>query len=438
MKTKLIFALSLAIIAISTVISCKKDDSPTLPTLTTTELTEITDTSATTGGSIASNGGSDIISSGVCWSTSENPTITDNITAENAVSGDFISKIKGLKGGVNYYVRAYATNSIGTGYGQSVSLTTIIKNQSLSYGASYADDIYYSLKNGVISTVPRATWDIAFSVYSMSSSIIINESNSITLKAFPNAWTWASTIDTAGFSTWLSLRNSDTSWETGAFNANATGHPNYGWGIYNPVSHNIVNAEGGKLYIIKFADKSCKKVWVEIKYSSLQKYSFRFANLDGSNEHVISNLDVSTSNANFVYYSLQSNTRLDREPDTKTWDLLFTRWEDLDGTTPYIVAGVLQNYIAKGGAPGSIQDLGVKAIEITTSDPSTISYTDGQFSTNINTIGWKWKTQSAGVFSVPTNKYYIVKDKAGRIYQIQFLTFSGGSTGNFSFNIKQL
>lgn len=437
MKRKLLFSLSIALIALSTVTSCKKEVDSTLPTITTTALSEITDTSATTGGSITNNGGSDITSSGVCWSTSENPTINNSTTIENAVSGDFISKIKGLKGGVNYYVRAYATNSVGTGYGNSVTLTTIVKNQSLSYGAAYANDVYYSLKNGVISTVPRATWDLAFSVYSMSSSIIINESTGVLLKAFPNSWTWASTTDTTGFVNWTSLRNSDTSWETGAFNANATGYPNYGWGIYNPVSHNIENAEGGKLYIIKFADKSCKKVWIETKLSSLQKYSFRFANLDGSNEHVISSLDLSASKANFVYYSLQNNTRLDREPDTKTWDLLFTRWEDIDNATPYMVAGVLQNYIAKGGAPGAIQDLGVKAIDFTTTDPSTISYTDGQFSTNINTIGWKWKTFNNG-WSVPTNKYYIVKDKAGRIYQIQFLTFGGSGTGNFSFNIKQL
>ncbi len=317
------------------------------------------------------------------------------------------------------------------------TISKVNRDEALSLGASYTNDIYYSLKNGVVSTVPRATWDIAFSVYSMSSSIIINESNGITLKAFPNAWTWASTTDTTGFHGWLSLRNSDTSWETGAFNADATGHPNYGWGIYNSVSHNIVNAEGEKLYIIKFTNGSCKKVWIETKYSSLQKYSFRFADLDGSNEHPVSNMDVSNSNANFVYYSLQSNTRLDREPDTKTWDLLFTRWEDLDGITPYMVTGVLQNYIAKGGAPGSTNDLGVKAIDFTIVDPANISYTDDQFSANINTIGWKWKT-FAGTWTVPTNKYYIVKDKAGRIYQIQFLTFGGSSTGNFSFNIKQL
>ena len=315
------------------------------------------------------------------------------------------------------------------------SPSKIDKTEVITFGPGYTNDLYYSLSNGLVSEVPRATWDIAFSVYTMSSSIIINESTGIILKAYPNAWTWTGAIDTTGFHTWTSLRNSNTSWEDGAFNANATGYPNYGWGTYNSISHNIENAEGNKLYIIKLANGGFKKIWVEIKYSSLQKYTFRYADLNGENPQVISMMDVSNSKANFVYYSLQNNLRLDREPDATTWDLLFTRWEDIDGTTPYMVAGVLQNYIDRGY--GSPKDIGVKAIDITIADPANITYTDGDFSTDINTIGWDWKTY-AGSWSVPTDKFFIIKDKAGKIYQIQFLTFDGSSTGNFSFNIKGL
>jgi hypothetical protein len=202
----------------------------------------------------------------------------------------------------------------------------IDKSETISLGASYVNDVYYSLGNGVIDEVPRANWDIAFSVSTRSSSIIINESTDIILKAYPNTWTWATDIsDTTGFHTWTSLRNADTDWEIGAFNANATGHPNYGWGIYNTVNHNIENAEGGSLYIMKFADGTMKKIWIETKYSAIQKYSFRYADLNGDNEQTISNMDISNSKANYVYYSLQDNLRLDREPDATTWDLLFTK-----------------------------------------------------------------------------------------------------------------
>lgn len=304
----------------------------------------------------------------------------------------------------------------------------IDKSETISLGASYVNDVYYSLSNGVIDEVPRANWDIAFSVSTRSSSIIINESTDIILKAYPNTWTWATDIsDTTGFHTWTSLRNADTDWEIGAFNANATGHPNYGWGIYNTVNHNIENAEGGSLYIMKFADGTMKKIWIETKYSAIQKYSFRYADLNGDNEQTISNMDISNSKANYVYYSLQDNLRLDREPDATTWDLLFTKWEDLDGTTPYVVTGVLQN-------------IGVTAIDFTTEDPFTITYSDEQFSTNINTIGWDWKSinMSTYVWTIPTDRFFIVRAKDDKIYRINFTDFTGSSTGNISFKVTEL
>ncbi len=423
MRTRLLFISLFSLVVFFTMVSCKKDDSASKPVLTTTELTNITKTSAKTGGTITSSGGSDITARGICYSTLAEPTIDDSTAIDISGLNTFASNITGLTEGKTYYFRAYATNGVGTSYGQSVVFGTV--KQSLSYGAAYINDIYYSLKNGVISTEPRAIWDIAFSVSTRSSSIIINESTGTTLKAFPSTWTWTSTIDTTGFHSWVSLRNSDTDWEIGAFNANASGHPNYGWGIYNSINHNIENTEGGALYIIKLADGSCKKIWIETKYSSLQKYSFRFANLDGSNEKIVSNMDISNSKANYVYYSLPNNTRLDREPDATTWDLLFTKW--VDNGISYPVTGVFQN-------------IGVKAINLTVSDPSTITYLDSDFLTNINTVGSSWKVNDpiTRLYTIPSDKYYIVKDKTGRIYQIHFLTFSGSTLGDFSFNIKQL
>jgi hypothetical protein len=95
-----------------------------IPVVTTNTVTNITQTSATSGGNVTSNGGSTVTARGVCWSTSHNPLITGNHTSDGSGTGSFVSNITGLTGGTLYYVRAYATNSTGTGYGNEVSFTT--------------------------------------------------------------------------------------------------------------------------------------------------------------------------------------------------------------------------------------------------------------------------------------------------------------------------
>jgi uncharacterized protein (TIGR02145 family) len=98
---------------------------PTLPTLTTTEVTLITATSAVSGGTIDNGGGGQITSQGLCWGTTANPTISDSKTNDGLLDLDyFTSNLAHLNPGTTYYVRAYATNSAGTGYGDQVSFTT--------------------------------------------------------------------------------------------------------------------------------------------------------------------------------------------------------------------------------------------------------------------------------------------------------------------------
>ncbi len=111
--------------------SCQKEVSPdnilaTLPTLTTTSATSITNVTAASGGNITDDGGAAITARGVCWSTSVNPTIAlSTKTTDGTGSGAFASNITGLTATTVYYVRAYATNSEGTAYGNEISFTTI-------------------------------------------------------------------------------------------------------------------------------------------------------------------------------------------------------------------------------------------------------------------------------------------------------------------------
>ncbi|MEI7897688.1 MAG: FISUMP domain-containing protein [bacterium] len=105
---------------------CLQDSpSPTLPTVTTTTISNIAQTTATSGGNITSDGGASVTLRGICWSTSSNPTITNSHTTDGSGTGIFISYLTGLTPNTPYYVRAYATNSVGTAYGNEVSCMTL-------------------------------------------------------------------------------------------------------------------------------------------------------------------------------------------------------------------------------------------------------------------------------------------------------------------------
>ncbi len=104
---------------------CLKDDqAPSLPTVNTEDVSGITANTATAGGIVVSDGGSQVTARGVCWSTNQSPTLNDDFTTDGSGTGTFVSNLSGLSPSTTYYVRAYATNSVGTAYGNQVSFTT--------------------------------------------------------------------------------------------------------------------------------------------------------------------------------------------------------------------------------------------------------------------------------------------------------------------------
>jgi len=115
-------AVSLLII-IALVYGCKKK--PDMPTLTTTAISSITTTTAASGGNVTSDGGAEVTARGVCWGTSTKPLVTGATkTSDSKGIGSFTSSITGLTPSTMYYVRAYATNSEGTAYGNELSFTS--------------------------------------------------------------------------------------------------------------------------------------------------------------------------------------------------------------------------------------------------------------------------------------------------------------------------
>jgi len=95
-----------------------------LPTITTTNVTLVTPTTAQSGGNITSDGNTTITERGICYSTTTSPTIANSKLVAAGTLGIFTSNLTDLTAGTTYYLRAYATNSIGTAYGSEISFTT--------------------------------------------------------------------------------------------------------------------------------------------------------------------------------------------------------------------------------------------------------------------------------------------------------------------------
>jgi hypothetical protein len=140
--------------------------------ITTTEASAITTSSAISGGTFTNPPGNPILAKGVVWSTSQNPTVSlATKTMDGTSSGDFNSSITGLSLGFTYFVRAYVTNSLGTSYGNTITvrpaslpsitttaLTNITLNSAVCGGGSITNGGSGILEKGVVwSTNPNPT-----------------------------------------------------------------------------------------------------------------------------------------------------------------------------------------------------------------------------------------------------------------------------------------
>ena len=130
MKKKLVSII--CIVSLIHILGCSSssnDDNPTnnqpqLATIQTAIISNITTVSAISGGSISSDGNSPITEKGICWNTSPNPTITNSHTSDGTGTNSFVSNLTPLSENTTYYVRAYATNGVGTSYGNELSFTS--------------------------------------------------------------------------------------------------------------------------------------------------------------------------------------------------------------------------------------------------------------------------------------------------------------------------
>ena len=107
-----------------------------LPEVSTGDVSAITTASATVGGNFLNDGGATMRQCGICWGTNENPTINNNVVlVEELTTGEYALELTSLVPGTTYHARAFATNNVGTTYGEDVSFTTLEEPSAFPNGA---------------------------------------------------------------------------------------------------------------------------------------------------------------------------------------------------------------------------------------------------------------------------------------------------------------
>jgi len=315
--------------------------------------------------------------------------------------------------------------SIFTGSAQTITDTVSVGSPSGS-GINYPNQVWYSLPNDMLGYRERNEWDIAFDMKSITSGVMINSAGGVMLWKYPKgnlSGGWAM-IDTFGMSaSWTPRYNSDTAWALSAIGRYADpGNPNnLDWGTYNSTTHTV---NGDSLYIIKLANGQYKKFAIESLIGGV--FTFKYANLDGTSAQTQTLSKVAYPGKNFAYFNLATNTAQDREPLAENWDLLFTQYTTFL-PAPYGVTGVLLNR-------------GVKAVKVSgLPDVATNTNYSGQtFSSQINTIGYNWKSFNGSAYVIKDSQLYFVKRVNGDIWKLVFTGFGGAATGDFMFSKEKL
>ncbi len=297
-------------------------------------------------------------------------------------------------------------------------------------GANYADEVYYGFETGSVQTVSRSAWDIAFSTDQMEINILANNGNGIELYTYPNGDIndFGNALDISAVDTWPKMYNSIDSVNEGAFlnNIDPGNSLDFGWGIYNSVNHHI---DVDSIFIIKLSSGTYKQLAIVVKDAVANQWTFKYADIDGTNV-VTETFDADDySTMNFIHYSIENGSFVSQEPNKNTWQLLFTRYYDYN--IPYMVSGVL----SKGNvAVQEVRQTGLNQATYNTFD-------ENLFSKSISTIGSDWKSFNMGTYTydiIDTVVYFVRELPDGAIWKLYFTGFGGSATGQYTFIQEKL
>ena len=296
-------------------------------------------------------------------------------------------------------------------------------------GPGYANQVFYKFSTNTQTSVPKTSWDLAFENVEGQQAlgtIRINDGRGITAYEASSTPADYATIDVTAQTGWVQLTNSDIDWAEGAL---SSGSAEYGWGEYNSITHHV---EGTVTFVLKYSETLYKKVFISDYFGG---FTFKYATWDGTawsadTEATVANNGASATTFNF--YSLDTNAPVTVAPVDTAWDMVFTQYTTNLGTVenpmPYAVTGTLHN---------STQVTVAETDQTGTAEP--VLPADAAYSEAINTIGYDWKSFTGGVYVLPTNKTYYVKNIAdGTIHRLYFTSFAGSSTGELTFNAEDV
>jgi hypothetical protein len=303
----------------------------------------------------------------------------------------------------------------------------------------YASQVYYKLGSDTQTQVAAASWDLAFqkAVGQNLGAVRVNDHKAGTFyEASANVADWA-TIDVANEGTWTKLYNSEITWSEGAFDNGSDNTPQFGfgWGLYDMGDHHV---RGTRIFVLKTSATNYKKIILEDLNPINGTFAFKYATWNGtawSADQTATINYADNAGTAFIYYSLETNATVTVAPADNAWDFVFRKYNGLvpsqGGDVMYGVTGALHNSTATGVTIAAVEEAG-------TLTDFTLPATDA-YSSNINTIGDKWKVfnQGAMAYEFPDKTYY-VKYADGTIYRMYFLTFEGSATGNLSFKLKNV
>ncbi|MCS6823207.1 MAG: hypothetical protein NZ529_02840 [Cytophagaceae bacterium] len=290
-----------------------------------------------------------------------------------------------------------------------------VKTATVNMESNYKWQIFYSLKkNTIVSQNLKTAWDIAFETSPQGYRIILNTSKA--MFAAMTSHTELNTInDTAGFS-------SNKRWDAPSGNLDSTAIGN--WKTHNHVYiiDRGINEMGIHLGFVK----------LKVESVNAEKYVIRFAFLNQPTEHIKE--IFKDSSCNFSYFSFdESGKQLIIEPHKNDWDILFTQYIHVfyNPTIPYLVTGCLTNRARISTA----RDESNPFEKITYQNISQYS-----FSSDINVIGYNWKTYTSGTYITDQKKNYIIKTSEGIFYKLRFIDFlnSAGIKGNPMWEYQEL
>lgn len=324
-----------------------------------------------------------------------------------------------------------------------------VANDSVITGFQNNDMVFYSFASGSKYTAPVNNWHLAITVRPTQfpnsplggTTIRINEAMGVKAIYVPNSKASDfATLDTTGFAMWENLHDSDTALDFGALNTNKNDANvfDFGWGVYNSVSHNVV---GDSLYLIKLPNGAIKKLWVE-KLIYDTAFQIQYSNLDNSDNQSLFISKKQYPGKNFVYLNMMNHQVLDLEPASSVWDVVFLKYAAADVNPSRYVSTL-----------GVWSNTGTTVAEVRGADAFNNNYFNRTFSSNLNAIGWDWKyykyqtnlsfkeessTEVEDAYGIEDSLAYYVNTRSGMVYKLAFTSYSGSNTGKVKFYAESM